>query len=53
MKFKNSPSYSFFGTLTFLMLVVLGCTDALPTTLFTIVPNAQSGLDFNNRAYRE
>ncbi|MGB5370835.1 MAG: VCBS repeat-containing protein [Flavobacteriaceae bacterium] len=49
MKLKNSPPIHFLGSLILILTGILGCTDALPTTLFTIVPNAHSGLDFNNQ----
>ncbi|TFG78132.1 MAG: hypothetical protein E4H26_02740 [Flavobacteriales bacterium] len=49
MKFKNVPFLPFFGALIFLLISVSGCTDTLPTTLFTVVPNTYTGLDFNNQ----
>ncbi len=49
MKFKNLPFLPFFGALVFLLISVSGCTDTLPTTLFTVVPNTYTGLEFNNQ----
>ena len=49
MKLNNSSIIIFLGSLILMLIGVLGCTDTLPTTLFTIVPNAKSGLNFNNR----
>ena len=49
MNLKNRSLTIYFPSFSVIALVILGCMEKAPTTLFTKVAVTDSGLDFNNR----